>query len=260
VAVVRDDVVDTGPRRLHVCAYLRVTRPRLHVDPKPPYPRFTYFRGNYLQAGVYTLHVRASEDRGQTWSPKDLLTVTNVTNPALAINDHGKVGIIYQQLTTTLRWETHVRFSKKGAHWDDYVLSTIPAGQPVANPLIGPYLGDYEQLLAQGIDFYGVFCANNTPDTANFPHGVHYQRNANFTTNTLLDVSGINPVAISIDPFFFHVSWDEEKEEKEEEAEYAFGRGQLRVKGLKYAKLEISDMDVALGEDDDRRRSACAIC
>jgi hypothetical protein len=31
-------------------------------------------------------------------------------------------------------------------------------------------------------------------------------------------------------------------------------RGQLRVKGLKYAKLEISDMDVALGEDDDRRR------
>jgi len=96
--------------------------------------------------------------------------------------------------------------------------------------------------------------ANNISDMANFPHGVHYQRNANFTTNTLLDVSGINPVAISIDPFFFHLSWDEEKEEEEEEAEYAFGHGQLRVKGLKYAKLEISDMDVALGEDDDRHR------
>jgi hypothetical protein len=206
-----------------------------------------------VQVGVYTLHVRASEDRGKTWSPTDLLTVTNVTNPAIAINDRGKVGLVYQQLTTTLRWETHVRFSKKGAHWDDYVLSTTPAGVPVANPLIGPYLGDYEQLLTQGTDFYGVFCANNTPDLANFPQGVHYQRNADFTTNTLLDVTGLTPVAISIDPFFFHISWDEEKEEEEEEREHEFEGGQLRVKGLKYEKLEISGMDLNLGEDDDQR-------
>jgi len=99
----------------------------------------------------------------------------------------------------------------------------------------------------------GFFCANNTPDLANFPQGVHYQRNADFTTNTLLDVTGLTPVAISIDPFFFHISWDEEKEEEEEEREHEFEGGQLRVKGLKYEKLEISGMDLNLGEDDDQR-------
>ena len=205
-----------------------------------------------LQVGVYTLHVRASEDRGHTWSA-DLLTVTNVTNPALAINDRGKVGLLYQQLTATTRWETHVRFSKKGVHWKDYVLSTAPAAVPVLNPLYGPYLGDYEQLLAQGDDFYGVFCANNTPDLANFPHGVHYQRNADFSTNTLLDVTGLVPIPISIDPFFFHISWHEEEEEEEEEVEFAFGGGRLRVKGLKYEKFEISELDAALGEDESPR-------
>jgi hypothetical protein len=176
-----------------------------------------------------------------------------VTNPALAINDRGKVGLLYQQLTATLRWETHVRFSKKGVHWKDYVLSAAPAAVPVLNPLYGPYLGDYEQLLAQGDDFYGVFCANNTPDLANFPHGVHYQRNADFSTNTLLDVTGLVPIPISIDPFFFHISWHEEEEEEEEEVEFAFGRGQLRVKGLKYEKFEISELDAALGEDESPR-------
>ena len=66
----------------------------------------------------------------------------------------------------------------------------------------------------------------------------------------LLDLSGVNPVAISIDPFFFHISWDEEEEE---EAEYAFEGRQLRVKGLKYEKLEISGMNLDLREDDDQR-------
>lgn len=32
-----------------------------------------------------------------------------------------------------------------------------------------------------------------------------YQRNANFTTNTLLNVDNATPVAVSIDPFFFRV-------------------------------------------------------
>jgi len=201
-----------------------------------------------LQATVYTLHVRASEDRGKTWSANDLLTVTNVTNPSLAINDHGKVGLLYQQLTTTVRWETHIGFSNKGVHWDDYVLSTAPAAVPAANPLIGPYLGDYEQLVAEETDFYGVFCASNTPDMANFPHGVRYQRNANFTTQTLLDVTSTTAVPISIDPFFVHISWDEEEETaKEEEIEQRFDR--LRLEGLKYEKLEIKELGWRLDGD-----------
>jgi hypothetical protein len=61
-------------------------------------------------------------------------------------------------------------------------------------------------MIAVGIDFYGVFCGNNTPNMTNFPNGVTYQRNADFTTHTLFDVDGVTPVAPSIDPFFFHWS------------------------------------------------------
>jgi len=35
---------------------------------------------------------------------------------------------------------------------------------------------------------------------------VTYQRNANFTAHTLLDVDNATPVDVSIDPFFFRVT------------------------------------------------------
>jgi len=61
-------------------------------------------------------------------------------------------------------------------------------------------------LTSLGKDFYGVFSANNTPRKGNFPNGVVYQRNANWTSNTLLDVDNRSPVHPSIDPFFLKVS------------------------------------------------------
>ena len=69
-----------------------------------------------------------------------------------------------------------------------------------------PYLGDYVRMIAVGTSFYGVFCGNNTPDLANFPSGVTYQRNANWATKTLLSTDGVTHVPISIDPFFFEWS------------------------------------------------------
>ena len=69
-----------------------------------------------------------------------------------------------------------------------------------------PYIGDYIRLLAVGNDFYGVFSGNNTPDLANFPNGVNYQRFADFANRLLLNTDGKTPVATSIDPFFFHWS------------------------------------------------------
>jgi hypothetical protein len=59
-------------------------------------------------------------------------------------------------------------------------------------------------LLSVGNEFRGVFCANNSPELANFPQGVTYQRAADFRTKTLTDGSG-SPVAVSIDPFYFSV-------------------------------------------------------
>jgi hypothetical protein len=84
------------------------------------------------------------------------------------------------------------------------VLATVPSDTPTFVFL--PYLGDYIYLSALGNTFYGVFSANNTPNMANFPNGVTFQRNADFTTHQLLDVDNKTVVAVSIDPFFFTVS------------------------------------------------------
>lgn len=130
----------------------------------------------------------------------------NATNAALAINSVGAIGLLYQQLTgtgATRRWVTHFRLSSEGANWADLVLCTAPASTPAKT--FDPYLGDYDHLVAVGRDFYGIFSANNTPDQANFPNGVVYQRNADFATRRLLALDGTTPVAPSIDPFFFKV-------------------------------------------------------
>jgi hypothetical protein len=162
--------------------------------------------GDDQPAMGFTLHVRRSTDKGVTWS-KDLLTLDHATNGALAVNSAGVVGLLYQQLVgtgSTSRWQTHFqRSTDGGVTWTDLILADTPALTPVKT--FDPYLGDYVHVLAVGPDFYGIFSANNTPDLANFPSGVTYQRNADFNTHTLLDVDGVTPVNPSIDPFFFKV-------------------------------------------------------
>lgn len=162
-------------------------------------------------AAPYTLHVRRSDDRGVTWSAGDLITISNATNPALAVNSAGKVAFLYQLDTpfgaplANQRWETHVRRSTDlGVTWDDLILANTSAASPVVTFI--PYLGDYDYIQAIGRDFYGIFSASNFPDLANFPQGVTYQRNANFTTHQLLNVAGTTTVAVSIDPFFFKLT------------------------------------------------------
>jgi hypothetical protein len=157
--------------------------------------------------GTYRLHLRVSRDRGLTWSPTDLRTINGGNNGSLAVNSAGELGFLYQQLTgsgAALRWVTHFERSTDGINWVDIVLATTPANAPLAD--FSPYLGDYDHVVAIGRSFFGVFSANNTPDRANFPNGVVYQRNANFTSRQLLDVNGASPVAVSIDPFFFRVT------------------------------------------------------
>src|SRR5262249_46022066 len=162
--------------------------------------------GDRQQGSVLTLHVRVSTDRGLTWS-NDLLTLANATNAALAVNAAGVVGFLYQQISGTgagQRWVTHLRRSANGINWADLILATTPATFPMKT--FDPYLGDYDHLVASGTDFCGIFSANNTPDKANFPNGVVYQRNADFATHRLLRLATTTVVAPSIDPFFFRVS------------------------------------------------------
>ena len=156
---------------------------------------------------IYTLHLRRSVDRGQTWSG-DLRTLSNATNPALAIAENGTAGFLYQQVTGsggTARWATHLEQTRDAfAHIKDTVLANTPANEPPMKGL--PYLGDYNYLLAAQGEFRGIFSANNKPDPANFPSGMpKYQRHVDLTTKQLLDGS-VNPVDVSIDPFYFRVS------------------------------------------------------
>ena len=176
------------------------------VDPRDSSVIYLAWADFPTGAPPYTIHLRRSRDRGVTWSG-DLRLVPNGINPALAINEKGHVGFLYQTLTnSSATWETHVEVSKNGfnGQWWTAVLVTTPSNAPAFT--FHPYLGDYVYLQAHHKDFYGVFSANNTPDYANFPNGVIYQRNANFVTKTLLDVDNVTPVPISIDPFFFKVT------------------------------------------------------
>jgi hypothetical protein len=199
-----------------------------------------------VQAGALTLHVRRSTDGGRTWS-QDLLTVPRAKNPGLAVNSENYTGVLYQQLTGTWpvsgRWEEHLQITRSGRKWHDHLL---------ANTSATVWTGDYAYLMTHGREFYGIFAADNTPDIANFPHGVRYQRNANFTTRQLFDVSGTIPIRNSIDPFFFKAYWEEEEGENEEELEHFRG---VRVKGLKYERLEIDELNLPdTGEGSESKR------
>jgi hypothetical protein len=179
--------------------------PNLAIAVDPRNSSNVYIAFTDLAGSNSTIHVLRSQNRGATWSAADLRTVNNGTNVGLAVNSRGRVGLLYQQLTgsgSSQRWVTHLELTNN--NWataaTDFVLATVPANMPAAT--FDPYIGDYANLVSLGKDFYGVFSANNTPNNANFPNGVTYQRNANFGTQTLLANDGTTSVAVSIDPFF----------------------------------------------------------
>lgn len=159
-----------------------------------------------FQSGAQTLFVSKSTDSGAHWSAP-LRSIANATNPALAIDVDGRLGFLYQQVTgnpSNQNWQTTVEFTRDDfATITTYILANTPAATPAFSG--NPYLGDYLSMMAVGRSFFGIFTANNTPDKANFPNGVIYQRNANFTSKTLLANNNITPVPISIDPFVFKV-------------------------------------------------------
>lgn len=154
-------------------------------------------------AAPVRLHVRKSTNSGTTWSA-DMLGITRAINPAVAITTSGTVGVLFQQLNGTT-WETHFqRSSNGGTSWSDMILATFTDNSPA--PSFQPYLGDYTDLVTVGSGFYGVFANGNRPDNANFPHGVIYQRNADFGTHQLRNQANTANVNVSIDPFFFSVT------------------------------------------------------
>jgi len=152
----------------------------------------------------YVLHVRKSTDRGLSWS-KDLQTIPNAINVALAVAENGTVGLFYQEFidleTENDRWITHLKQCRKSfEEITDIVLANVPANGPETE--FQPYLGGFGSLVVVGNEFRGVFSASNMPDKDNFPEGVTYQRHVDFSAHTILDREG-NVVPVSVDPFYF---------------------------------------------------------
>jgi len=153
---------------------------------------------------LLTLHVRSSHDGGVSWDNNDLTSVTNATNPALAINKDGRVGFAYQQLN-----------QRDGATWWDtifiladpdflstrqFVLAQTKSDTPEA--IIMPYLGDYMDLKSVGGDFYGVFSANNQFSQNAYPQGLKYWRRPG---GAPLMVGFGAQLPVSIDPYFYAI-------------------------------------------------------
>jgi hypothetical protein len=157
-------------------------------------------------AANYTLHLRESVDGGKTWLP-DARTILVAKNPGVAISMLGDVGFLYQQVvgpTGSSSWQTIFEHTSNDfSTFDSHTLSNVPTCFPTPASVMATYIGDYVKLQAIGNDFFGVFSANNTPNLANFPSGVNYQRNVNMATATLLGNDGVTTVPVSIDPFFF---------------------------------------------------------
>jgi hypothetical protein len=172
------------------------------VDPNNSATVYVAWADRVGSGDIYTVHVRRSTDRGETWSPSDLRTITDATNASLAVAT-GTVGLLYQAVRGG-NWETHLELTQDGFVTldNDITLAVTPANTPIAVFL--PFLGDYNFLIGLENEFRGVFSANNTPDQSNFPNGVVYQRDVDFATQQLRDGSG-NPVNVSIDPFYFSV-------------------------------------------------------
>ena len=107
----------------------------LSIAVDPANSSIVYLAWCDLQAGVYTMHVRRSTDRGANWSA-DLKTIPRAKNPALAFNSTGLVGLAYQNVTGSVsaqRWETHLETSSNAfATSSDLVLATVPANAPAA--------------------------------------------------------------------------------------------------------------------------------
>ena len=181
----------------------------LAIATDPRNSNIVYVAWADLTNNAYTLHLRRYTT-APTWSGTVDLGPTriNAKNPALAINSVGTVLFLYQQLTGSAgnqSWETRIEQSTNGyaTPVTPIVLSKWKLNAPSMTYL--PFLGDYVSLTAAGKNFYGVFSASNYPDHANFPQGVTYRRNANWTTHVLTDTQG-KSVPVSLDPFFFKVT------------------------------------------------------
>src|SRR5262249_44528750 len=122
------------------------------------------------------IFVRVSTDAGATWNdvPNTFTVSTDSALPALAVAGNGTLGMLY---TRFLGGDLETRFIQAPSNFAfsvDTLVEYFPDGTPAR--VFNPYIGDYQQLVTVGNQFYGTFSASNDPNSAHFPFGVYFQR------------------------------------------------------------------------------------
>ena len=159
-------------------------------------------------AGVVQLVVTESFNGGATWTQKFTTpAATRSGQPGVAILANGAIGLLYNNYdpaTDTLSQHL-VTTTNDFVSTNDIELASERNATPA--PVFDPYLGDFFTLTGSGTAFYGIFSASNADDgtDASFMNA-SFNRRFTGTPGTssfqLVDAMG-NPVASSIDPFFF---------------------------------------------------------
>jgi hypothetical protein len=159
-------------------------------------------------AGIEQLHLAESFNSGGSWAEKFVTSAaTRSDQGAVSISSTGAIGFLYNNYDpATNHLSQHIVTTT-----DDFVTSTDQtlATESNATPLITfhPYQGDFFDLTSVGNTFYGIFSASNADNGtdaqfSNVIFGRNFTGNSGTSSFQLLDLNG-NPVASSIDPYFF---------------------------------------------------------
>jgi hypothetical protein len=167
-------------------------------------------------AGVIQLVVTESFDGGANWTEKFTTSSSTRSNqPGVAILANGAIGLLYDNYAPAMGDPATGTLSQHllttiddFATTNDVTLASESNLTPAS--IFDPYLGDFFDLSGRGNTFYGIFSASNADDGTNASFtNVTFNRDFTGMPGTssfqLIDTSG-NPVANSIDPFFFSYS------------------------------------------------------
>lgn len=163
------------------------------------------------ESGQLQLVVAESIDGGATWNTKFTTSAsTRSAEPALSILGNGTIGFLYNNYDpATDKLSQHLlTTSDDFATTNDTTLATESNATPISD--FSPYVGDFFDLSSVGNTFYGIFSASNADNGTNAQFAnLNLQRDFTGTPGTasfqLTDGIG-NPVAASIDPYFFSYS------------------------------------------------------
>jgi PEP-CTERM motif len=210
---------------------LQKLRSNLSIAVDPKHDNIAYLAYDQVIGGNPTIQVFKTTNSGDTWDnvgSNRFNTFGPTAMPALAVNDDGRVGLLYYSIGNTNANTLGVYFSRSDDQFATATTTTlatmsIAPGSVMRNAVTyggndaaktNPYdIGDFIDLEAAGSDFYGSFIASNRlrPDDFQTSFGDAnsiFNRNYQYTvgdptTFTLMNNAFDAPVAFSLDPFLF---------------------------------------------------------